>query len=100
MDASRVSSGQGLLAGGVATVIDLERRLCCLSLNLALRFIAISFSSFGSLMMRGTIGSTSKSEVVLAMKANAKKVEANGDTGAGVGAFLAALVASFFLVGE
>lgn len=47
--------------------------------------------------MRGTTGSTSEFEAVLATKANAKEVEADGDTGAGAGAFLATLAVGFFL---
>ena len=47
--------------------LNLDRRLHCLSLNLALRFATMSSSSSFSQTIRGTTGSTSASSLVLAV---------------------------------
>lgn len=100
--ATQGSSVQDLLVGGGATIMDLERRLCCLSLNPTLRLAAMSSSHFGSQMIRGTMGSTSlsgsiptkgesviKSHPMPAAEENVE-VEANNDTGNGASAILIA----------
>ena len=58
-------SGQGLLKGKKMTVMDLDRRLCYLSLNSALRFATMSSSSSFLQFMGGTTGSTFASSSVL-----------------------------------
>lgn len=47
--------------------MDSGRRLCCLSLNLILRFATMSFSSSSSQAMRSTTNSTPVSSLVLAV---------------------------------
>ncbi|KAJ9681597.1 hypothetical protein PVL29_017820 [Vitis rotundifolia] len=85
----RDTSVRDFLAGEGATAMDSER------------FAAMSSSSFGSQMIRGTTGltsvfgsvlaeseSTAKSNLVLTAKKGAEEVEADGDTGVGANAFL------------
>lgn len=47
-------------------MMDLDRRLYYLSLNSALKFVAMSSASFSSQMMEGTTSSTPVSGLVLA----------------------------------
>lgn len=43
-----IGSEQGFLKGTGLTVMDSDKRLRCLSLNLTLKFVAMSFFSFSS----------------------------------------------------
>lgn len=110
--ASMGSFVQDLLSRRGTTVINSKRRLHYLSLKLALRFVVMSSSPSRSWMMQGTTNSTSMSRfalekfesaskfgTVLAAEADAKEVKANGGTGVGASAFLAAIAIDFFLVG-
>lgn len=58
-------SMEGFLVKGGTTVIDSDRRLHCLFLNLALRFVAMFSSPSFSQMMGSTTSSTSVSGSVL-----------------------------------
>lgn len=95
-------SVQDLLARGGATIMNLERHLCCLSLNLALWLTAMSSFLFDSQMIRGMMGLTSisgsaptKDESIVescpmpAAEENVK-VEADNDTRDGASAVLIA----------
>lgn len=59
-------SEQGLLEGGEMIVMDSDRCLRCLSLNLTLKFATISSSLSSSQMMGSTTSSTPVSGSVLA----------------------------------
>lgn len=56
-----------LLEGGEMTVMDLDRRLRCLSLNSVLKFVTMSLFSFSSQAIGGTTNSTSVFSLVLAI---------------------------------
>lgn len=76
-------SEQGFLEGGRLTVMDSDRRLHCLSLNMALRFATMSFSSSSLLEMGDTTGSTPISDSMLAVEEDEdrKEDEAKGEEG-------------------
>lgn len=61
-------SEQGLLKGEWLTMMDSDRRLCCLSLNLALKFIVMSSFFSYSQTMRSTTSSTPIFGLVMAIE--------------------------------